>query len=126
MERQGTLQFAANLTLAEPFPPFPFTLTGEGLFTLEGTTFSYRVTAPVYLPWTSEIRGPGPDGPVLFDLRFFGCTAPLETNLGSCSFRGTVEVPDPWIPDLVADRWYVTATYHDPDADVYLRGQITV
>src|SRR5438046_5939409 len=49
---QGTLQFAASLTLVEPFPPFPFTVSGEVLFTLDGSTFSYRVRAPVYALWT--------------------------------------------------------------------------
>ena len=124
---QGTFQFAANLTLAEPLPPFPFPYTGQGAFTLEGNIFRYSVRVPVYALWSGQIRAPDPDGTVLFDLTGMDCTAPIGDDPGHCTFRGAVALPESWIVDLLANRWYVIATYHDSfPADVHLRGEVVL
>jgi len=39
-------------------------------------------------------------------------------------FQGTTAVPDLWIEDVIANRWYVTATYPDFPAPVFLGGRI--
>ncbi len=122
---QDTIQFAANLTLVEPIPPFEFPHSGFGRFTLDGNIFRYHVQATPYGPWeTSQIIA-GPEGPPLFDLVFTGCTAPIGTNLGSCSFRGRVELTEPLIADLLANHWYVTAAYRGSIA-LNVQGQIQV
>ena len=122
---QDSLQFAANLTLVEPLPPFPVPHAGQGLFTLSGNTLSYRIVVTPYGLGSldiGQILG-GPAGPVLFSLPLTGCTTPIGTDLGSCSFRGTLEVPSMLVPDLLDHRWYVSVTYHS-SPEVNLRGRI--
>src|SRR5262245_37268083 len=123
---QDAFQFTANLTLIGPFPPNPEDFGGLGLFSLEGNQLSYRLDVAVFAPWTSQILGPGPDGPVLFNLSGRQCFTPIGTNLGSCRFVGSVVVPDPWLADLMANRWYVAATFHasDGSGEVNLHGRI--
>src|SRR5258707_15797077 len=80
---QGTLQFAANLTLIEPLPRFPVPHHGQGIFALDGNKFRYRVEVIPYGldAWqSSQILLGGPNGPVLFNFPLTGCMTPLGTN----------------------------------------------
>jgi len=64
------------------------------------------------------------DGPVLFDLKSIGCVPPLEPyDPGGCVFRGSAEVPDLEVANLLANQWYVTASLH-ADVDVNYTGRI--
>ena len=121
---QDSVQFAANLTLVEPLPQDPERFSGQGLFTLEGNSLRYRIDVAPAGTWDAQIRAFGPLGSILFDLPVSGCEFPHDQFLGSCWFRGTAEVPASWIPDLMASRWYVTATVQGILADASLQGQI--
>ena len=126
-DAQGPFQFTADLRVLDPLPgQEPF--FGQGTFSLEGNLFRYRVVILPYAPGPprpdAAVRGTGLDGPVLFDLRFIGCVPPLEPyDPGGCGFRGSVEVPDSQIADLLANQWYVTASLH-ADVDVNYAGRI--
>jgi hypothetical protein len=124
---QGPFEFSATLTLLEPRPPGSEQWGGAGTFSLQGNTLNYRV---VVVPWgpspEAEVRGPDANGPVLFGLTFLGCQPPLDWDPGSCVFRGTAVVPDTAIPDLLANNWFVTASYHGMDAELHYAGRIVL
>jgi hypothetical protein len=124
---QGQFQFQANMVLLEPLPPSTNDWRGEGTFTLQGNTLSCRVVVAPYGSWArSEIRALGVDGSVLFDLPLLGCQAPLLSDPGGCVFRANLSVTDSAITDLMANNWYVTATYPDSRGDVNMGGQIVL
>jgi hypothetical protein len=124
---QGPFQFGANLILIEPVPPNTNDWGGPGTFTLTGNTLSCRVAVAPYGPWArSEIRAFATDGPALFDLALLGCVPPLGRDPGACVFRSTLTVPDPGIPDLMANNWYVTATFQGIDGEVNVGGRIVL
>jgi hypothetical protein len=97
------------------------------VFTLEGNTLSYRVEI---IPWGPQpeaaIRYAGSDGPVVFDLALLGCQTGYATNLGLCVFRGATAVADSNIPDLLANNWFVAASYHGFASELHYAGRIEV
>ena len=124
---QGPFEFSPDLQLLEPRPPHTERWGGSGVFTLQGNTLSYRVAI---IPWGPQpeaaIRYAGPDGPVIFDLALLGCQTGFGTNLGLCVFKGAAGVADSDIPDLLANNWFVTASYHDLSGEVRYAGRIEV
>jgi hypothetical protein len=124
---QGQFQLQANLILLEPFPSNTNDWGGEGTFMLDGNTLKCRVAVAPYGPWAhSEIRAFGTDGPVLFDLPLLFCEPPLGSYLGGCVFRTNLSLTDSAIADLMANNWYVTATYQGPIYDTRMGGQIVL
>ena len=122
---QGQFEFSADLQLLEPRPPHSERWGGTGTFSLQGSAFSYRVDIVPYGPAPeAAIRGPGGNGPVLFQLALLGCQTDIDTNLGGCGFRGVVTLSDSVIPDLLAENLFVTATYHGFEGDVNYSGRI--
>ena len=120
---QGAFQFTADIRVLNPLPGQE-AFGGQGVFSLEGKLFQYRVVITPYAPVPDGVvRGPGWEGPVLFDLAFIGCQPPLGADPGSCGFRGTFDVPDSEIADLMANNWYVRASIH-ADVDVNFAGRI--
>ena len=124
---QGPFEFSADLQLLEPRPPHSERWGGTGTFALQGDTLSYRVAIVPYGPAPeAAIRGPGGDGPVLFQLALLGCQTDIDTNLGLCVFRGGVTLSQAHIPELLADNLFVTAAYHDFSGEVHYAGRIVL
>jgi len=124
---RGQFQFQADMVLLKPLPPSTNDWRGLGTFKLEGNTLTCRVAAGPYGPWAhSDIRALGTDGPVLFDLPLIGCEPPLGSYLGGCVFRTNLSLTDSAIADLMANNWYVTATYQGPIYDTRMGGQIVL
>jgi hypothetical protein len=123
----GQFQLQATMVLLEPLPPSTNDWRGEGMFTLQGNTLSCRVVVAPYGSWVrSEIRAFGVDGSVLFELPLLGCQPPLLSDPGACVFRSNLSVTDSAIADLMANNWYVTATYRGITREVSMGGQIVL
>ena len=125
----------ATLASAQNGEPIIFTAhlsgssgyTGEGMFSLTGNSFSYRVRSPFGFS-LAAIHGPallGTDRPPIFSLPLAGCLAPAEDREGYCDFSTrppfipALSLSEQQITDLQAGLWYVTATSAST-----LRGQI--
>jgi hypothetical protein len=119
---QGPFEFSADLQVLEAGHTERW--RGTGVFTLEGNTLSYRVEIiPIGPQPEAAIRYAGSDGPVIFDLALLGCQTGYATNLGFCVFKGAAAVADSAIPDLLANNWFVTASY---SSELHYAGRIEV
>jgi hypothetical protein len=124
---RGQFQFQADMVLLEPLPPSTNYWRGLGTFTLQGDTLGCRLAVAPFGPWAhSEIRAFGADGSVLFDLPLIGCDTPMGSYPGGCVFRTNLSLTDSAIADLMANNWYVTATYEGPIYDTRLGGPIVL
>jgi hypothetical protein len=103
---QGTTEFTARMT--SPFSD----AVGNGTFTLTNNRFVYDVTAPWGLD-RGEIRGPGPfpEGQVLFNLHLSLCDAPGGNFPGGCFYRGTLDLSELQVDQLLRGEWYVRASW---------------
>ena len=104
---------------------------GDGLFSLTGNVFSYRlITAAGFS--MAAIHGPATsdnDAPLLFPLQLSFCVIPQEDTMGFCEFsglpRGTgaFSLSNQQVSELLVGLWHVRAA--SPGApSIPLRGQI--
>lgn len=120
-----TFEYTATLSGAAENPPNAGTGTGVGLFTLDGTTFTYDVSYSGLTAAPSAAHIHGPAGVEANAGVVFGILADGTLTASSGRYFGTAELTPTQVTQLNDGLWYVNIhNANFPGGAV--RGQVTV